>query len=152
MDTWDVLINFSLSRMSLSANMVCSEFFCRCDLICFGLLTVYQSLCKALVGFVFGSIFNLTPFFVCGTKGTVKFLIAEGTNTCVLCQESSKTSLVLLDFIARHIVSYINLASRDVQELCFLMSYSCRKYFYFSFSLIEVNLGLLPGMCERSLT
>lgn len=46
----------------------------------------------------------------------------------------------------------MKLTSRDAQELCFLMSYSCRKYFYFGFSLIENNLGMLPGMCEGSLT
>lgn len=79
-------------------------FFCPCDLIYFGLLTVYQSLCKALVSFLFGSIFNWAPFFAYHTKGTVRFLISDGTNIGGLCQESLKASLVLLDFTARHVL------------------------------------------------
>lgn len=128
-------------------------FFCLCALIYLGLLTMYQSLCKALISFLFGSIFNWTPFFSCGEKGTVRFLISEGTNIGALCQESLKASrffwVLLPDMF---IVSYIKLTSRDAQELCFLMSYSCRKYFWFGFSLIENNLGMLPRMCEGSLT
>lgn len=54
------------------------------------------------------------------------------------------------------IVSYIKQTSRDGKELSFLMSYSCRKYFYFGFSLAENNLGMLPAMpellCEGSVT
>lgn len=78
--------------------------FCLCDLIYVGLLTTYQNLCKALASILFGSIFNWAPFFACGTKSTVRFLISDGTNIGGLCQESLKASLVLLDFTARHVL------------------------------------------------